>query len=70
MVFYEKAGCLDMRSFKDGEEFNEWYSRQIVVNPDTKCLATKFFKDREEFNGWYSRHVVLNPDTKALELKL
>ena len=39
-VIYECSGCQDVRFFKDEKEFNEWLTRQIIVQPDTKIIET------------------------------
>ena len=39
-VIYEYSGCQDVRFFKDEKEFNEWLTRQIIVQPDIKIIET------------------------------
>lgn len=40
-VTYEHDGCQDIRFFKNGEEFNHWLQRQLVINPDTEIIEIK-----------------------------
>ncbi len=40
-VTYERARCQDIRFFKDKKEFDDWYQRQLVINPDTKIISVK-----------------------------
>lgn len=37
-VMYERAGCRDIRYFRDNEEFDEWLGRQLDAQPDTKII--------------------------------
>lgn len=43
-VIYECGGCQDIRFFKDEKEFDEWFERQLLINPDTKIII----KQKEE----------------------
>lgn len=37
-ITYKRAGCYDIRYFKDKEEFDEWLGRQLDVHPDTEII--------------------------------
>ena len=40
-VIYNRAGCDDMRFFKDSDEFEEWLKRQYEIAPDTIIIEIK-----------------------------
>lgn len=40
-VIYNRAGCDDIRFFKNREEYEEWLKRQYELAPDTKIVEIK-----------------------------
>jgi hypothetical protein len=47
VIYFKRAGCMDIATFRTREEFEKWWPGQLVIQPNTKIIK-EFEGSREE----------------------